>query len=220
MGETMDGLQDEELSDPIEAFAKLSQRVQDGQLDTKRGFAQTQQAIALVQEQIEQALALMQQRAELALAKAMTAAAPDYTDDIKELKRAVQAIEKMPALELSGDALKEAIQGACSTGNAAAISAMKSAETGYKEAQQRELTLIERIGELSSGYIWLGIGFLVAIGIAIGVAIGMVLSGNLAKPIKVPQYMSIATAADCKEIGGTMGQDKEKRPVCHISVRP
>ncbi|HLO63688.1 MAG TPA: hypothetical protein VK165_12090 [Azonexus sp.] len=128
----MDALQDEELSDPIEAFAKLSQRVQDGQLDTKRGFAQTQQAITLVQEQIEQALALVQQRAELALAKAMKAAAPDYTDDIKKLKGAVQAIEQKPALELSGDALKEAIQGACTQGNANAVSALKSAETSYK----------------------------------------------------------------------------------------
>ncbi|HEV6967762.1 hypothetical protein [Roseateles sp.] len=123
----MDALQDEELSDPIEAFAKLSQRVQDGQLDTKRGFAQTQQAIVLVQEQIEQALALVQQRAELALAKAMKAAAPDYTNDIKELKDAVQAIEKKPALAASAKSVEQAAADGAAKGSATAVASLDNA---------------------------------------------------------------------------------------------
>lgn len=48
----------------------------------------------------------------------------------------------------------------------------------------------------------------------------MVVSDKIVKPIEVPILHPVATVADCKTIGGTMGQDKEKRPVCHISVRP
>jgi len=120
-------LDDEELSDPIEAFAKLSQRVQDGQLDTKRGFAQTMQAIALVQEQTEQALALVQQQAEQALAKAMQTAAPDYTNDIKGLKAAVQAIEKKPALAASSQSVEKAAADGAVQGSATAVASLEQA---------------------------------------------------------------------------------------------
>lgn len=139
----MDDLQDEELSDPIEAFAKLSQRVQDGQLDMKRGFAQTQQAVALVQQQTEQALAVVQQQAERALAKAMTAAAPDYTDDIKELKGAVQTIEKKPALAASSQDVKKAAADGAVQGSAPAVASLDKARATLAQAVE-EIQASER----------------------------------------------------------------------------
>lgn len=189
---------EEDMTDPSVAFAKLIQVVQENQRDTKKGFAQ-------VQQQIEQAFA-----------KAMQAAAPNYGDDLKGIKTALQAIEKKPALAVTMERLEAGIQQAGRQGSAEAVSGLQSAAADYRLAQEREATLLERAEALHWGYV----GFATLFVLAIGVAIGFMISGNLAVPIQVPKLVSIATAEDCKAIGGNVGQDKDKRPVCTLSVRP
>lgn len=118
---------DDDLAEPSIAFAKLIQVVQEGRRDTKTGFALTQQQI------------------EHAFAKAMRAAAPDYGEELKGIKTAIQAIEQKPALGLTVETLRVRIQGACTAGNADAVSALKSAATDYKTAQGKEAVLLDRL---------------------------------------------------------------------------
>ena len=152
----------------------------------------------------------------IAFAKAMQVAAPDYGDELKRIKTALQAIEHKPALGLTAEALGAHIQGACLAGSADAVAALNSAATDYKTAQQREATLLENLESTS----WMLHAFFAAFLLASGWGLGFMMSGNLAQPIPVPSLRPIATAADCKESGGNMGTDKETRSVCTLSVRP
>lgn len=185
---------DDDLAEPSIAFAKLIQVVQEGQRDTKKGFALTQQQI------------------EHAFAKAMRVAAPDYGEELKRIKTAIQAIEQKPALGLTAETLGKSIQ----QGSADAVSALKSAATDYKKAQEREASLLDKFESTS----WIFFLILAAFLLASGWGLGFMMSGNLAKPIQVLSLLPIATAADCKTSGGNMGTDKEKRPVCTLLVRP
>ena len=146
----------------------------------------------------------------------MQVAAPDYGDELKRIKTALQAIEHKPALGLTAEALGARIQGACLAGSADAVATLNSAAMDYKTAQQREATLLENLESTS----WMLHAFFAAFLLASGWGLGFMMSGNLAKPIPVPSLQPIATVADCKESGGNMGTDKEKRPVCTLSVRP